>query len=237
MGYSSPPHHTRRRIRAVEVRFEATASAHSALSLAQVTSSRHASGIVCPDASDLPAVRSLPYSWRARCECPGRLLLGATSPDLVWPYRKVEVWHCRQLAAQVCHTGDTKLFNWCEFSVTTNPTRCRRFRKCSTKPLAMVTKRWRCVISRERVEAQQVVPQRLCKSLRQCMYWIAFLLFALPEIIHTSAVCADIQWTRSYPLQKNTIQIPLNGTRGYNGQWYFNGIWMVLQWYFGGLRI
>ena len=28
----------------------------------------------------------------------------------------------------------------------------------------------------------------------------------------------------SSPLQKNTIQIPLNGTRGYNGQWYLNGI-------------
>ena len=26
------------------------------------------------------------------------------------------------------------------------------------------------------------------------------------------------------PLQKYTIQIPLNGPRGYNGQWYLNGI-------------
>ena len=28
---------------------------------------------------------------------------------------------------------------------------------------------------------------------------------------------------------KNTIQIPLNGTREYNGQWYLNGIWMFFN--------
>ena len=32
-------------------------------------------------------------------------------------------------------------------------------------------------------------------------------------------------------------KIPLNGPRGYNGQGYLNGIWMVLQWYFGGVYI
>ena len=41
----------------------------------------------------------------------------------------------------------------------------------------------------------------------------------------------DTTSTISLPLQKNTIQIPLNGTRGYNGQWYLNGIWMVSEWY------
>ena len=29
---------------------------------------------------------------------------------------------------------------------------------------------------------------------------------------------------RGHPPYKNTIQIPLNGTREYNGQWYLNGI-------------
>ena len=48
-------------------------------------------------------------SWRPWGEFPGRLLLGVTSPDQVWPYRKVEVWHCRQLAARVRHTGDTQI--------------------------------------------------------------------------------------------------------------------------------
>ena len=38
----------------------------------------------------------------------------------------------------------------------------------------MATKRRHCVTTCERVEVQQVVHQRLCKSLRQCMYLIAF---------------------------------------------------------------
>ena len=69
----------------------------------------------CVYAPGMLAIRSLPGSWRARYEFPGRLLLGATSPDHVWPYRKVEVWQCRQLAAQVCYTGDTQIIRLVRF--------------------------------------------------------------------------------------------------------------------------
>ena len=44
---------------------------------------------------------SLPQSWRVRCEVPGRLWFGVTYPDHAWPYRRVEVWHCQRLAAQL----------------------------------------------------------------------------------------------------------------------------------------
>ena len=51
----------------------------------------------CLYAPGLSAARSLLDNWRVRCEVPGRLWLGVTSPDQACPYRRVGVWHCRSV--------------------------------------------------------------------------------------------------------------------------------------------
>ena len=63
----------------------------------------------CLYAPGLPAARSLLDSWRVRCEVPGRLWLGVTSPDQACPYRRVEAWHCRRFVGQVCRTSDIQI--------------------------------------------------------------------------------------------------------------------------------
>ena len=98
----------------------------------------------CVYVPGLPAVRSLLDNWRARCEFPGGLLLGATSPDKFGLTEKlksstVDSWLLR-CAIQVTHT----LFNCYEFSVTTNP--LHKMRKTQIfflikTPLTMATKR------------------------------------------------------------------------------------------------
>ena len=118
------------------------------------------------------AARSLLDSWCVLCEVQGRLWLGVTSH--AWPFRRVGIWHYWWLHAQVTY----KLFEWCEFSIMTNPLHKMRMilNRFPTRLLAMATKHWSYVLTCECMKAHQVIPQRLCKSLRQCMYWIAFLL-------------------------------------------------------------
>ena len=138
----------------------------------------------CLYAPGLPAARSLLDSWRVPCEVPGRLWLGVTSPDQACPVDGLLL----RCAVQVTY----KLFNWCEFSITTNPLHEMRMilKSFLARLLAMATKRLRCVTNCERVEAQQVIPQRFCKSLRQCLYWIAFpLLCCARDHPHFCCLC------------------------------------------------
>ena len=140
----------------------------------------------------LPAARSLLDSWRVRCGVLGRLWLGVTSPDQACPYRRVGVWHCRRFVVQVCRTSDIQIVQWCEFSNTTNPLHEMRkiLKSCPASLLAMATKRSRCITTCDRVEAKQVIPQRFCKSLRQCIYWIAFpLLCCSRDHPHFCCLC------------------------------------------------
>ena len=63
----------------------------------------------CLNAPGLPAARSLLDSWRVRCEVPGRLWLGVTSPDQACPCRRAGVWHCRRFVAQMCRSSDIQI--------------------------------------------------------------------------------------------------------------------------------
>jgi len=61
------------------------------------------------------------------------------------------------------------------------------------------------------------------------MYWA---LLWCKGVLYTYICQLVIKKSGKSPLQKNTIQIPFNGPRGYNGQWYLNGIWMVSECFF-----
>ena len=78
------------------------------------------------------------------------------------------------------------------------------------------------------------LPLKQMQRLQKIQNWAARLTNGAMRYSHATPLLNKLNWLPIVvrvefmilllTLTKNTIQIPLNGTRGYNGQWYLNGI-------------